>query len=308
MISFIVIGKNEETNLKRAIEGIYKTVAFNKLDQYEIIYVDSKSTDHSIEVAKEFPGVRIFLVTGKSNAAIGRNIGAKEAKGDIYFFIDADMEIHPAFLAGVYNAQTGKLQEDFISGNLIDIIDGKVIRRNDNPRIPGGVFLVTAKLWEQLQGMRTKYTTGETYDFGLRAIEQGIRFKRTKDVITNHYTIPDMHSSRIWKTVRSKYIFYPRCVLWRDHPFTRATYSHMYRNDKTFLLMIAALVATIFFPKVGIGLWALYLISIILRTLNNRHRSILEMMGYYLVADLLNLLYLFTFFPSKKKEEYVRVI
>lgn len=72
--------------------------------------------------------------------------------------------------------------------------------------------------------------------------------------------------------------------------------------------MIAALVTTIFFPKVGIGLWALYLISIVLRTLNNRHRPILEMMGYYLVADFLNLLYLFTFFPSKKKEEYVRVI
>jgi len=43
--------------------------------------VDSKSDDKSLEIVKEFPSIKAFTILGDCNAAIGRNIGAIEAKG-----------------------------------------------------------------------------------------------------------------------------------------------------------------------------------------------------------------------------------
>lgn len=98
MISFIVIGKNEAKTLNQCFKSIFKTVEYNNLNEYEINYVGSDSTDTSIEIAMQFKGIRIFKITGVCNAAIGRNIGAKESKGDVLYFIDGDMEIMPNFL------------------------------------------------------------------------------------------------------------------------------------------------------------------------------------------------------------------
>ena len=76
MIGFIIIGKNEGQKLVRCINSIVKTVEENNIGDYDIIYVDSKSTDNSIELVKGLnEKVKIFRVTGKSSPAIGRNIG-----------------------------------------------------------------------------------------------------------------------------------------------------------------------------------------------------------------------------------------
>jgi glycosyltransferase involved in cell wall biosynthesis len=308
MISFIVIGKNEENNLKRTIEGIYKAVAYNKLESFEIIYVDSKSTDRSIEIVKQFPEVKIFLVTGESNPAVCRNIGAKEAKGTVYFFIDANMEIFGKFLAAVWDSETSTLNENFVSGNHIDIVNGTVIKRELNKQIPNGIFLIRADIWKRVDGMRTKYALGEDYDLGLRVLEEGFQFKRKKEIITNHYITPSFYKANIWQAVWSKYVFYPKCVLLRDHMFSKEIYSLLIRNDKTFMLMVAIGLGFIISPAAGFVLLALYLIAVVVRSIKKRHLPFFGMLGYFIITDFLNLVYLFTFFPKNKKEQYVRVM
>lgn len=86
MVSFIVIGKNEGWRLDKCLSAIHYFARQEELANYEIIYVDSKSTDDSLSIAKKNAANRILLITGECNAAIGRNVGAKEAKGDILFF------------------------------------------------------------------------------------------------------------------------------------------------------------------------------------------------------------------------------
>ena len=98
MISFIVIGYNEGHKLKTCFKSIYKCVEFNRLPSYEVIYVDSKSDDKSLEIVKEFPSIKAFTILGDCNAAIGRNIGAIEAKGSILFFVDADIHLRQTVL------------------------------------------------------------------------------------------------------------------------------------------------------------------------------------------------------------------
>jgi len=109
MICFIIIGKNEGHKLVNCINSIKKTIAENKIGDYEIIYVDSKSTDNSIELVGGLDEkLKIFRISGKTNPAIGRNVGAAESDADIYCFIDGDMELVPDFFPQVLD-DAGKL-------------------------------------------------------------------------------------------------------------------------------------------------------------------------------------------------------
>ena len=101
-ISFIVIGRNEGWKLTRCLKSIIELIKHNNLSSYEIIYVDSNSTDDSIRVAMSFNDINVFRISGIFNAAIARNIGARESTGDVLFFIDGDMELNKEFLPSVY--------------------------------------------------------------------------------------------------------------------------------------------------------------------------------------------------------------
>lgn len=60
----------------------------------ELIVVSDGDTDGSWQVAKEF-GAQVIRLSVQSGPAKARNEGAKAAKGDILFFVDADVALHP---------------------------------------------------------------------------------------------------------------------------------------------------------------------------------------------------------------------
>ncbi|MEM8779905.1 MAG: glycosyltransferase [Cyanobacteria bacterium P01_G01_bin.49] len=60
----------------------------------EIIVVSDGDTDGSSQVAEEF-GTKVLCQSSNQGPASARNWGAKTATGDIIFFIDADVTIHP---------------------------------------------------------------------------------------------------------------------------------------------------------------------------------------------------------------------
>jgi glycosyltransferase involved in cell wall biosynthesis len=60
----------------------------------EIIVVDDASTDDTPSVAAQM-GVRVLQLSKNSGAAAARNYGANHARGDILFFVDADVVVAP---------------------------------------------------------------------------------------------------------------------------------------------------------------------------------------------------------------------
>lgn len=60
----------------------------------ECIVVDDGSTDNSVEVAKEF-GAAVISTGGRSGPARARNLGARSAAGNVLYFIDSDVCVHP---------------------------------------------------------------------------------------------------------------------------------------------------------------------------------------------------------------------
>lgn len=91
MLSIIIPTLNEEENLPKLLQSIKK----QKLNQeLEIIVSDAGSQDKTREIAKSFGCI---IVEG-GLLSKGRNNGAKEAKGDLLLFADADTVLPLNFL------------------------------------------------------------------------------------------------------------------------------------------------------------------------------------------------------------------
>jgi glycosyltransferase involved in cell wall biosynthesis len=134
MISFIVIGRNEGWKLTKCLESVFQTIKQNALSKYEVIYVDSKSTDDSIVRAKRFEETKIFQLTGDFNAAIARNIAANNSSGEILFFLDGNIELKP-FNFQIITDDYYQLKYNYLVGFLDDVnytSDWKYI--NQTPR------------------------------------------------------------------------------------------------------------------------------------------------------------------------------
>jgi len=95
MLSIIIPTLNEEKYLPKLLVSIKK----QSFDNYEIIVADFNSRDKTRQIAKKY---KCKIVNGGKPPA-GRNNGAKIAKGDILFFIDADCVIKKSFLKNTLN-------------------------------------------------------------------------------------------------------------------------------------------------------------------------------------------------------------
>src|ERR1035441_3870442 len=119
-ISFIIIGRNEGWKLELALKSVFDAILLNNIkDVSEVTYVDSNSSDNSVEIASKFPLTNIINVTDKNrNAAIGRNIGAVYSKGDALIFLDGDSQLIPEFISEIFD-DNYSLKYNYVSGNIL---------------------------------------------------------------------------------------------------------------------------------------------------------------------------------------------
>ena len=101
MLSFVVPAFNEELELPASLAAI-RVAAETAEQSFEIIVVDDASTDTTAEIARR-AGARVLPVSYRHIAAV-RNAGAREAGGDILFFVDADTRIRAAHVTGALAA------------------------------------------------------------------------------------------------------------------------------------------------------------------------------------------------------------
>jgi len=95
-LSVIVPVYNSAGYLRSCLEHLRQSTD----SDYECIVVDDGSTDQSAETAREF-GARVLQTGRRGGPAFARNLGAREATGEILFFIDADVCVYPHTLARV---------------------------------------------------------------------------------------------------------------------------------------------------------------------------------------------------------------
>lgn len=316
-LSFIVIGRNEGWKLTKCLESIFQTIDFNKLTSFEIIYVDSKSNDDSILRAQKYDGLKIFLLTGNCNAAIGRNIGAKKAKGEVLLFLDGDMELIPDSFSVFYKEGEG-IKDPFISGNLIyyyydknwqllnsEGISHYRIETDKRMATVGGVFFIRKKIWENIGGMRDYLKAGEEGDLALRLAKKGILLMRKKDILVNHHTIRYLDSSRMWRNLFSGLIFYGKSCLYRNNLFNKYCWQRIFRHDYSVLLLILSI--TIFMAFKSLVLCIPYFLIILIKSIK-KNNSVVINFSYFIIRDIIILGGFLFYYPNKKKKVTYRQI
>ena len=93
-VSIIIPVHNGSQYLERCLSAIESS----SYRSYEVILVDDGSTDDSAEIARRH-GARVIRLSHRSGPAAARNRGSEEAKGDILFFVDADIVIKKETIA-----------------------------------------------------------------------------------------------------------------------------------------------------------------------------------------------------------------
>ena len=101
-LSIAMIIKNEEKTLERCLKSL--SLLKNKID-YELIIVDTGSTDNSIEIAKKYTD-KVYNHKWNNNFADMRNISISYCKGGWILIIDADEVLeNPEELVKVLNSK-----------------------------------------------------------------------------------------------------------------------------------------------------------------------------------------------------------
>ena len=93
--SFIVIGRNAENEITRCLDSVVIACdRSDKVNEYEIIYVDSNSNDQTVSIVGHYGNVRIISINnGFTSASLGRSLGLKYSKYNNLVFLDSDVEL-----------------------------------------------------------------------------------------------------------------------------------------------------------------------------------------------------------------------
>ena len=180
-VSVIVIGKNEERNLRACFRSI---LAMDyPSDRLELIYIDSGSSDGSVKIARGF-GAKIFEERSAfPTPGLARNRGIKESRHDRLHFVDGDMTIDKGYL---------KQAIGYLGKNNVACVIGRVLERTRGKNIfskmldyewmkkkagyidapgAGGTFLKGALL--EVGGYNPLILKGQETELGFRIRESG---------------------------------------------------------------------------------------------------------------------------------------
>lgn len=97
LLSVVVIGLNEEARLKSSLESVFtcRPKGYN----LEVLYVDSGSTDRSIEIASRIQGIKVLhLNNAHPSAAKARNEGLRGLRGCYVQLVDGDSIVQPGWM------------------------------------------------------------------------------------------------------------------------------------------------------------------------------------------------------------------
>jgi glycosyltransferase involved in cell wall biosynthesis len=100
-VSIVIVSRNEEETIDSSIRSVINAARYasNFVKSYEIILVDSKSTDRTVEIASRFP-VTILQLKERydKGPSTGRYVGDRYASGKYVLFLDGDIVLPESWL------------------------------------------------------------------------------------------------------------------------------------------------------------------------------------------------------------------
>ena len=119
MLSFIIPAHNEELWIGKCLASIRATM--EKISEpYETIVVNDASTDATQQIAEQSATHALRVELRKISAV--RNVGARAATGDVFFFVDADTQVNERAVGEALTA----MRDGAVGGGCVFDLDGPV--------------------------------------------------------------------------------------------------------------------------------------------------------------------------------------
>lgn len=215
-VGLVVIGRNEGTNLRQCLLSVIK-----KVDR--VVYVDSGSTDGSIEMAKSL-GVEVVELdlSIPFTAARARNEGVTrllQINPEIEFvqFVDGDCEVAAQWLEKAYEVISeqpelavvcGRRRERFPEQSVYNLLcDIEWDTPIGETKECGGDSMMRVSAFERVKGFNPSLIAGEEPELCLRLRQQGWKILRIDAEMTLH-DAQILHFSQWWRrSLRSGYAY-----------------------------------------------------------------------------------------------------
>lgn len=142
LVSYIILTRNRKEELADALRSVRNQDYAYK----EIIVIDNASSDGTDEmIKKDFPDARYYRMDNNVGACGGRNVGIKEAKGEILIFLDDDAIFEKGSETTTAVNKFNSIPDiDAIAFKVIDYLSGGVshgVRQGGYPVRGKGVIL-----------------------------------------------------------------------------------------------------------------------------------------------------------------------
>jgi len=177
LVSVIVPTYNSSSTL----EPCLSSMRLQTYQNIEIMIVDNYSADDTVKIAKKYDSI---IVQVKALRSAARNYGAKKARGDFFFFVDADMELTPSVVEECL-LEIVKGNSDAIMIPEIRIGEGfwaksRAIERQTyigDPLIESARFF-RKKAFDKVSGYDEELEAGEDWDLHARIEDAGYKVGR----------------------------------------------------------------------------------------------------------------------------------
>jgi glycosyltransferase involved in cell wall biosynthesis len=184
-VSVVIPVCNGARYLSAAIESVWAQTA----PPQEVIVVDDGSQDETPDVIRRQtrPGL-CSIRQASAGAAVARNRGAAEAKGEFLAFLDADDLWTADKLALQLKAFARKPQTDMVFGHIQEFVTQEVDGRGSPiRRLPGysaTTMLIRRESFARTGGFDGRWKVGEFIDWYARACEFGLRDVMLPETVT----------------------------------------------------------------------------------------------------------------------------
>jgi glycosyltransferase involved in cell wall biosynthesis len=198
MISVIIPSYNSENTIKQCLGSLINQTYEG---EYEIILVDSYDDKTPEIVNSQYPNVKLVHLKSKTDPGTARNIGIRQARGEIIALIDSDCFAMTDWLKRIveahgitYNIVGGVV----VNGNAVDDIIGWAgylaefreflpgLPKMEVNHIPTCNISYKRIIFERYGSFQGKYYPQEDLIFNYGLIRQGERILRDPSIVVAH--------------------------------------------------------------------------------------------------------------------------